>query len=225
MSDVNAGSEKESYLLVEFSFESTAYRYTNLSTTIDPSGANFQAMPAMEVDLPANTGTMEDTEATITLPINENTETFLDPLTRGTPFAPVRVVIEEVIRPLTGGETATTLRHIAANISRTVRNPNNEKNLVKIYVKPIKNKLDKAIGIPCNHECPWALYCYPCRHNSEGPIKNNEKKIVTLVSITGRTITVSGSYALTPAAKSYRFGWVEYGEARVNIREIGRAHV
>lgn len=221
MSDVNAGSEKESYLLVEFTFESEAYRYTNLSTTIDPSGANYQAMPAMEVNLPANSGTMEDSEAVITLPLNSDTEAFLEPLSRGTPFAPVRATIDEVIRPLVGGETATVLRHISANISRTVRNPNNRKNLVEIYVKPAKNKLDKTMGLPCNHECPWTLYSFPCRQGAVGPDKNSSKKLVTLTAINGRTITVSGSYTLTPAERSYRFGWVEYGEARAGIRDWG----
>lgn len=214
MTDAVHQPQKESYVLVEFLHNGTFERYTNWGSDV----LAFESVPELEVKLPKNTGVMEKGLCEILVPINSTTTDFVEPLTRGTPFAPVEVTITEFIKSSVAGETSQTLYLFNGWVTRTIKNPNNRPGFARLAASSPKAKLAKPMGVTCDHECPWALYEFPCALlGGRGPQKNTEKKLATLSTITGRTITVSGSVGLA-GVKSYRDGYVERNGARIRVR-------
>lgn len=218
MTDAVVRPEKQSYVLVSFLHNGTYNRFTNWGTAIDPAGANYVSVPAMEVKLPDNTGTLRVQMCKITMPMNDDTTTFLEPLSRGTPFAPIRVTVLEVTRGLDASDTAQDLTLFQGWCRVSVRNPSNRRGFVRLEVETPKANLGKPIGISCNHECENTLYEYPCsKAGSWGPVANSEKKLGTVSSITGKTVSISGSLALA-GSKTYHNGYVEVEGVRIRVR-------
>lgn len=214
MTDAVHQPQKESFVLVEFLHNGEYERYTNWGSDV----LEFESVPELEVKLPKNSGVLEKGLCDITVPINATTTAFVEPLTRGTPYAPVEVTITEFIRTSIAGETSQTLFLFHGYILKTNQSPNNRPGFARLSARNPKANLDKAMGVTCDHECPWALYEAPCaKLGVRGPQKADERKLATLSSITGSVITVSGSVALG-GSKSYRDGYIERENARVRIR-------
>ena len=218
MTAATARPEKESYVLVACRYNGTYSRFTNWGSTIDPAGANYVSVPAMSVHLPENVGTVDCQMAKIELPMNSDTEGFLEPLTRGTPFAPVKVTIVEVNRGLEAGDTAENLTLFQGWLRLTIRNPSNRRGFVAMEIQSPKANLQKPTGISCNHECENTLYEYPCaKAGGWGPSAASNKKLGTLTGISSKTVTISGALTLT-GGKSYYNGYIKRGGATIRIR-------
>jgi len=214
MTDAVHQPQKESYVLVEFLYNGNYERYTNWGSRV----GLYLSVPELEVKLPQNTGSLSKGNCEITLPINSTTTAFVEPLVRGTPFANVRVTVTEFIRSSRAGETSQTLVLFTGWVLRKIKNPNNRPGFARLLVQSPKSKLDKKMGVSCDHECPWVLYNFPCAvQGTRGPQKADERKLVTLSTITGTKVTVSGSPALG-GSKSYRDGYMEYAGATIRIR-------
>ena len=221
MTAATARPEKESYVLVSFTYNGSTVRFTNWGSNIDPTGANFVSVPAMEIKLPENTGRLQVQMCKITMPRNADTESFLEPLSRGIPFAPVRVLVEEINRGLNAGDTAQNLKFFHGWLRISVRNPSNRRGFVRLEVESPKANLKKPIGIACNHECENTLYKFPCSKpdpSGWGPEAAVERKLGTLSAIAGKTVTISGSMSLA-GSKSYFNGYIERDGARIRIRD------
>jgi hypothetical protein len=213
MTDAVHQPQKESYVLVTFTYNDSVERYTNWGDDV----LEFLSVPGFSVKLPKNAGVMEKALCQITMPINDTTTAFLSPLSTGLPFANIRVEIQEFIRSSIAGETSQNLILFDGWVLRTTKNPNNRPGYVRLEARSPKSNLDKPMGVSCDHECPWTLYEFPCTQGAVGPQKADERKLVTLSSISGKTITVSGDAGLA-GSKSYRDGYVERLGARVRVR-------
>jgi hypothetical protein len=206
--------QKQSYLLVTFTNDNETFRVTNWGSDIQ----QFLSVPEMEIELPKNTGTMTKDLCNVLLPLNTSTEDFFEPFSRGIPFPKTKVSIIEFIKPTEGGDASNTLYLFTGWVLRTVRNPNNRPGFVKLQIRNPKSSLDKKIGVPCGHVCPWALFEPPCGYiGVSGPQKASEQKTATITSVTGSTITITGSFSLS-GNKSYRDGYVEYESTRIRVR-------
>lgn len=218
-------SKKVSYLLIEFLAHETYYRFTNWGTTLDPAGDNWRSMPSIDVKWPKNTGTLAPGGCIITgvadaLPTFQTLVDLL--LADGTPGPPVFVEIREVIKPTIAGDQATELVPFKGRVLRAVRNAGGRAKHVRFEVQSIKSRLDIPLGLPCNHHCPWSFMGRGCSvqggSGARGPQLAVERKLVTIVGISGKQITLSADPNLT-SPKSLRFGYVEKDGVRVGVQD------
>lgn len=222
-------SKKQSYLLIQFLANGTYYRFTNWGTTIDPNGANWISMPAIDVKWPKNTGTLTASGCIINgvADAHPTFETLVDLLLGdGTPTPKVDVEIREVIRAVEIGDQAIELVPFRGRILRAVRNANGRAKHVRFEVQSIKARLDISLGLPCNHHCPWQFMGRGCSvqggPSARGPQLVSERRAATIVGINGKQITVAADPGLT-GSKSFRFGYVERGGVRVAVQDWSSA--
>lgn len=216
-------SKNESYLLVQFEIQGTYYRFTNWGTTIDPGGANWVSTPELEVKWPKNSGTLEANGCIINTVFEANAtmDTLIELLLgSGAPVADINVEIREVIKPVEIGDEATELIPFKGQVIQAVRNAQGRAKRVRFEVQSIKARLQKPLGLPCNHHCPWTLFGRGCSvqggASARGPQLISERRLRNVSSIDGVTITVDSDPSLT-APKSFRFGYVERNGVRIPV--------
>ncbi len=211
--------EKAQFHLVTFTFgapEQTK-RFTNWDSDIDPQGLNFISLPQMQFDLAANIGTLSDTSTKIKMQIETLTSTFLDPLTRGTPFAPVHVSIQEVVNPTAIGDSGIQQFVAAGVIYRTRRNADGKTGLVVIEVRSRKTLLNNSLGFQVNAHCVWRLNGVGCTESTHSPSGYATK--AASVAIDGKTVTISDPGLLFDLAgtRSWTRGFLDRDNVKIGI--------
>lgn len=203
---------EQSYFRISFTLDGTLYRYTTWTEDL-PGG--YESDPRIEIKLPANTGTLEDSYAEITLPSDDFTET----LTGSEPLTDVQVEIDEVISDPTGPSSATLLRHFVGILAgEAVRNPGGQGGIVRLEARLGKSLLDIPLGIPCNHQCPFTLY-----GTGSGVSSVLHRFVGTVTAIDGLTVTVNtdpltATFA-TPPDRYFKSGFALLNGLYVRIRD------
>lgn len=164
-------------------------RYTNWDSNIDPQGLNFVSLPRMEIVPAKNEGTFGEEATRIKMQIETLTTALLDPLTRGTPFAPVAVTVEEIIDPANIGDSGSAQFIAAGTIYRTRKNANGKTGLVIIEVRSRKTLLDVALGFQVNAQCVWRLNGPGCNEATHSP--SGYATIGIAIAIDGKVISIN----------------------------------
>jgi len=209
-----AKPEKESYLLVEFRHgenSATSERYTDFQQ--DTVG--FTSTPLMEVELPDNTGTFDESETKIVLPI----DAFTDRLSDGLPHSPTYVKIEERTQGFVSGDEASVLILFRGQVKRVVRNYQGRTNMVAIFAVPAKSRLNVPLGLQCNHHCERRLFSPGCTL-----LQSSFDQPGQIASIDGKEVTIVASAAIenptAPGGTNDRFwerGYLEKDGLRIGI--------
>jgi len=209
-----AKPEKESYLLVEFRHGEDAgssERYTDFQQ--DTIG--FTSTPLMEVDIPDNTGTFDETETKIILPI----DAFTDRLSDGLPHSPTYVKIEERTQGFVSGDEASVLILFRGQVKRVIRNYQGRTNMVAIFAVPAKSRLNVPLGLQCNHHCERRLFSPGC-----GLLQVSFDQPGEIASIDGKEVTIVANAAIesptAPGGTNDRFwerGYLEKDGLRIGI--------
>ena len=210
--------EKAQFHLITFTFGAPeqVLRYTNWDSAIDPGGLNFIPLPKIKITLAANTATFGTGATKISMLISDS-PTLLDPLTRGTPFAPVAVTIEEVIDPARIGDDGATQFVASGAIYSTRRNADGKEGLVILEVRNKKTLLDTPMGFQINAHCPWRLSGPGCNESSHGPAGYSPENAT--VSVDGKQITVqdAGLILDLTGTRSWSRGFIERDNVKIGI--------
>lgn len=196
---------EQSYFKVGFSYAGEFYGYTDWEEDL-PGG--YASTPTMEIKLPPNTGTLEDKPVEILLPLDD----FTEALTSGVMFAPITVVIEEVIVSPDTAVSAVRLTHHIGRVMKATSGRRGSSTKVRLEGLLGKQRLDGVLGLPCDHQCPFRLYRAGCGVTKNFPYRAN----LTVTAIDGLKITVA-----TDPAKSDRFfslGTAELDDLVIGIR-------
>lgn len=191
-------------------------RFTNWDSPIDPGGLNYIPVPKMKIVLANNTGTFGEASTKITMEI-EDAPDLLDPLTRGTPFAPVSVVIEEIVEPARIGDSGSDQFVAVGVISSTRRNANGKEGQVVLEIKNRKTMLDIAMGFQINAHCPFRLNGPGCNEATHGP--TGYAPAFGTVTIDGKTLTVNDAGLLLDLTntRTWTRGFVEFNNIKIGI--------
>lgn len=198
-------------------------RFTNWDSAIDPNGLNFLSEPAIEIDLAPNVGTFGEAPTKIKMIISPQTTAFLDPLTRGTPFAPVQVVISEIIDPSRAGDAGNTQIVAAGVIRVTRRNADGRTGLVVIHVRNQKTLLDIALGFQVNAHCVFRLNGPGCREpGAQSPSGYTTQSAAIAIDGKQITITDSGLVFDLSLTKTWTRGFIERDNVKIGIFEYDK---
>lgn len=219
-------STKQTYSLVEFLVNGTAYRFTNWGTTIDPSGDNWLSLPEMEVIWPNNVGTLDDQPGSIR--VSESSSATMRAmieilLENGAPAPIVEVTIREVIRSTTAGVETSTLTPFTGYVRKAKKNDQGRGGMVRFEISTEKGSLDVALGLPCGHHCIWALFGRGCSvqggAGERGPqLAVEQRTNLAVLVINGKTITVDADPGID-ANKSFQYGYVERNGVRIGVQK------
>jgi hypothetical protein len=210
-------AEKESYLLVLFTYGDPsdpdfAY-YTNWSQDQGP----YVGTPALKVTIPKNTGVMQNDPATIELP----SDTFTDRLTNGEPHSEVTVQVEEITRGLDGGPAASRLLLFTGTVVSSMKSTKGRSGNRVLKVQIEKNFLDVPLGVPTEHHCVFVFNGFGCDSGTVsggspvGPILVSP----TVATIDGKVLTTT-SPPTAPNPTHYRRGFFRREGVIVEIRDF-----
>lgn len=212
-------SEKAQFHLVTFTYGSPikVKRYTNWDSDIDPTGRTFISLPEMEISLASNEATFQETPTKLKMFINEVTTALLDPLTRGTPFAPVKVEIQEIIDPARIGDAGSSQIVMSGRIYRTRRNADGRSGLCVIEVRNQKSLLDVSLGFQVNTNCVWRLNGVGCTEATHSPSGYFSK--IAPVTFDGKILTANDTALVLDltGTRSWSRGFVELDNIKIGI--------
>jgi hypothetical protein len=217
VSDAISQSAKESFILVTFTYGdpddlSYAY-YTNRSE----SYGIYAPMPAIEVELPPNTGVFGDDLCTIRMA----SDAFSDRLTDGMPTSRTQVQVEEITLSLEIGGAALRKLLFRGQVTSTIRNYQGRAGSRAIKAKSKKVFLNVKMGLQIDHQCPFIFNGLGCNSGTfagGAPLHSNAGG-GTILSIEGHKITMTAP--LTAAINNlYRKGYVTLDGINIDVRDF-----
>jgi len=214
MSRVLDTSTKKTWQLVLFSYgdpeDPAQAAFTNWTASID-GPPTFQSLPAMEVKLPENVGTLENKELEIRMPRG----TFVDRLSSGVAHSPCFVQVWENLESadVDGTDLSDELTVFSGRVITTVRHPEGKRNIVEIRAISPKGELEVPLGLQANHLCNWTLGKSPC---GASPIIRTSLEVANL---SGRLLTVSAMSTSGLSDRHFHRGFVLLDGLRIAIRE------
>lgn len=216
---VNAidSSEQALYHIVEIYYDGMYERFTNWDTSLEIAGQPVVSLPTMEIDLAPTSGVFQETPTRIKMKIDSNTEDFLDPVSRGTPFPPTRINVLEIIHPTNIGDASSTKYVASGRLYRCVRNVDGKTGLVALEVRSEKSLLDVRLGFQITAHCPWRLNGKGCRGPTWGP--SGYSTAVVGITIDGKVVIANdtGLVLDRSGSQSWTRGFLEKDGARVMI--------
>ena len=216
MANASSSSEKSSFLLVTLIFGDPAAwsyaRYTNLKIAFE----NHTSTPTMEVELPDNTGSLDDKEARLVMPLDD----IILAMASNLPHSPIFLKVEEVTQGTFIGEAGSRKTMFRGRLTRSVRNYQGRGNSVALFAKAAKARLNVPLGLPCNHHCANALFSPLCGLNI-----NDHDQFGQIATISGKTVTISTpnlpiTAPTAPGGDNSRFwerGWLEKDGTQIGI--------
>lgn len=174
-------AEKNSVLLVSFAYGTnygTFSKYAGWDLAVD----DYVATPQMNVELPDNTGTFQEKEARIVLPLDAFTSRISD----GRPFSPTYVTVIERVVSHEAGPAASELTLFRGQVQRAIRNFQGRSNFVALGALGVKGRLDVPLGLQCNHHDEARLFG-PMSGLSQASFQQTGQ----IASASGRTVFIS----------------------------------
>lgn len=188
---------KNTYLVLFF--EQPAFTdplaFTNWSDDVDldPPSLCFindqevtaTSTPSLEVKIPANTGTLDEKELEILVPVG--TDDLFDSFVAGYAVPPTHVVVQEIqepVGPIDNGAVVTTFGRF--RLARAILNPDGRKGLIRMTFQSYKSRVSGIpLGIPATPRCAWNLGDKTCGYDLEG-----NAVTVTIDTVDGKTLTL-----------------------------------
>lgn len=199
--------EKTSAMLVEFRYgDATVLRFTDWTSAVVHLGRRYDPVPEMSIDLPANTGGIQESPLRITMPLNA----FTNAISIGEPHARIEVTVTERIMAESDGLAKV---HFIGTCDRATRNSQGRRERVRIEVVNVKQELKVACGIVATAQCAHIFGDQNCK---KGVIALRETG--TIVAIDGTVLTVEG-LVHTLAPKYWHRGDVTIDGLAIKIRD------
>lgn len=198
-------------------------RFTNKDSNLDIAGLSFTSLPNMEFTLAENKGTLVADITKIKMWIDDDTTAFLTPLTRGTPFAQVEVVIQEVIDPVDIGDAGTEQFVFKGRILRTRKNADGKNGLCVLECVTQKGDLNVKLGFQINPNCTWRLNGPGCNESSHGPTGYDTQAMT--ITIDGKQVIVSDPLLLLDrsSTQTWARGFIKRDDKAVGIQYYDKA--
>jgi hypothetical protein len=190
-------SEKESYQLVTFQYGDPASPLTALYTDwAQAVEGGYVSVPGMEIDLPPNHGTFQESKLVITLPLEG--DAFVNRASKVLPHSPIYVRVDDVTKGTRVGDSASVLTFFRGRVVRSIRNKDGKPDLAAFECLTRKARLEAALGLSCNSHCTWGLFGPGCR--VAGLTQGPHDQLVTLSAATGKVGTITTAVFTAPTS-------------------------
>ena len=201
--------EKESYTLVTF-YHGALLASQEKYTDWDQAVPGYQSEPRMSVELPANTGSFDQKEQRVILPL----DAWTTAVSNGQPFSAIYVEITEVTQGLFSGDQGAEHVVFQGRVVRSIQNFQGMNGRVGIFSLPLKSRLDIPMGIPANHHCALTLGVGKCGAAPVGIVAQVASQDATENTVVDSAITTPG----TTDARYWQRGYIEKDGLRITIR-------
>jgi hypothetical protein len=213
--------KKLSRYLLEFAYGAsagTAARFTNGTASEVYDGDTYSSLPKVAIELPGNTGTLEEGVLKIEVPVDAHA--LFTALASGEKHSPVYVTVVQVNEPLQddGGSDEVLVLCRMWRVAKATKNPARKRGIVKLEATGAKADLKVPLGMPANYQCVWQLFGNGCDLDAvsdTGTLTAIDAADNKKVTITGVSVTVPGA---TPG-KTFHRGYVEKDGMRLEIRD------
>lgn len=203
-----ADSESYSVILLSlYAGASGGVYITNSIEDIDYGGNTYVTMPALEVDFPPVSGSLDAPDCKIKgLTIQGS---FLTELSNHAPFSSIEVHILDATIDLATGAVSSVSYPFSGLVYQAVPMP--LIGTMDIICKDWKYYMDITAGMPCTEQCAWQyLGGKGC-----GVSVHSEPQVVD--SVSGLSLVVDGPLADTTTLL-FNKGYVEYEGMRIKIK-------
>jgi len=176
---MTSDESKSIYHLIEFIYQDTPYRYTNWTEDFE----GYSSDPAIEVDTGTLTGTLQEEEATLSMP----RDSFFESLLPQGQYPKVRIRVAELVFNAQGQlEAQSSL--FRGVVFQVIQNSDGLASRVSVECLSEKSLLDVPLGIPLLRECPWRFTGRGC----DATGSNFEyETVVSSIDKTNRIVTLS----------------------------------
>ncbi len=167
-------------------------------------------------------GGLTEGELSITLPLKNDAgdvDSFVDRISSGEPNPMICQV--QIMRVVDEGPSSDVRTRFRGEVEVATRNAGGVAGIVKFTCKTWKSKLNYALGLPIDLNCPWTLYDKNCgvpraTFTERGIVTVVNRTILTIPNLTTSTV-IHGS----PWTGFYwKHGWLESDDGvRLMIRE------
>jgi hypothetical protein len=207
-------AQKKGYALVRFTYgdpaDPTKAAYTNWTEDVNGSPV-FASTSAMEIEIPANNGTLEEAELTVRLPL----DSFTEAVTSGLPHSPIFVEVWDKTVPTDLADSTTTLKPFTGRVMAAVRYPDGKNNVVELTAHSYKLLLDVPLGIPATHQCQNTFTKGACQVTPDDQLSG-----LTISLIEGKKITVAGLRTVPAFAdRNFHRGYIWRDGCWIAVRE------
>lgn len=210
-------SEKNTFQLVWLSHAGGDTFYTDWTSDFSFRGNTYLSRPTMQVQVPKNTGTLEDLKATIEMTLEDG---ILTDLTSGDAHAVVEVTVYELTKPTSTGPSATVRTTFLGIIIQGSRNINGKRGQVRLQAIADKSLTAVAMGDPMNHLCSNSLGDRRCQIDMS---VGQNSFFGTIGSITDRTVTISIASSYNSDERYFHRGYLSYQGLRIMVRDWVKA--
>jgi hypothetical protein len=209
--------EKESYLLVTFTYGDPADPDFAYYTNWSQDQGIFTSMPTMKITVPKNVGIVEEAPCKIEM----GSDAFTDRLCDGSPHSEVKVQVEEVTRGLDGGPAALRLLLFTGTIIGTIKASKGRSNNRSMTCRMEKNFYDVPLGIPTEHHCVFVFNGFGCDSGTiaGGGPTNPGSVSTTILAIDGKKVTTTTAPP-APSNVQYLRGFMRKDGVTIEIRDF-----
>lgn len=146
-------SSKESFTLVLFEWDGGHVAYSNAQDTITYSSVSYTPTPALEVELPPNSGALDTEPCKIQVPTILSG--FVDEISTGMPYARTEVTVTEYVRNFERSAYHAQVLYKGL-VTRARRYPGGKVGVVEIQAKEPKALMEKRpAGAIASDQCCW----------------------------------------------------------------------
>lgn len=172
--------------------------------------------PATHVILPANTIGLKEKDAEIALPFKAGG--FSERISNGSPFSTTDIAIYEQMRVDNGSEWGDLKTMFLGRMSSTRRFAGKKSQIVSVFATNSKSRLDRALGISCNHHCPFTLGgngCFVSLLSMRMPVTSSDIRTRRITLDDGLS---SGGIKQKPTGY-WKRGFIEYAGIQLMIND------
>lgn len=136
-------------------------RLTNLQNDLIFKGSIYQSLPAMDIKLSPNVGTLDAKPSKIKLPLdcgNDDITAFVTALSHDRPFSKTQIDVNEIFYSRNGALGIERIYYLrSGEMGSRRRAPSGNPGIVEIELIELKARLDRRMGVVADQYCQ-ALY-------------------------------------------------------------------
>ena len=203
--------DKDIIVLVEIFYGTSVLRLTDAhGLPATPPMGEFLPCPTLSVTLAPYSGAFENRTSEIEFDYVSTGLSFGLSVTSGRAFAPIRVVVWQLIK----NPTSDKLRKLfVGNVVSATRNPGGKQGILSLACASVKTRTQRECGIVSNNQCEWTFGDpKTCTVNISALVESG-----LITSITRNVVTITGLSAHVD--RYWHKGYVEIDDVRVSIRE------
>lgn len=220
------GSELPNPDVINIDDTPTVLLLTSYTATVTVDGEDYLPAPETSVTFGKLSGALDEDPTEVDI----LGDYLLPEMTSG-PFSPVEIEIREFVTGAGGDEFRVAYRGWT---NKFIRNPDGHRRTVRLRCFTDKQRLERELCMPADHQCVWHLFgpgcttvntntgppSAPTQGQLQGPLVEDYISACAVDTIDGTTVTVTDLMDVgTSNGDLWQAGYLEHRGLRIGIRD------